>query len=67
MASIYKPKDKSNWYISFIDPDTGKTRNRSTGLSATKNNLKHARQLLKEIEEVLQSKKDLYLPNLNVR
>ena len=23
MGSIYKPKDKKHWYISFIDPDTG--------------------------------------------
>lgn len=60
MASIYKPKDMINWYISFIDPATGKTRNISTKLKATKENMKKADEFLKKIEEYTESKKRDY-------
>jgi integrase len=63
MASIYKPKDKKYWYISFVDPDSGKVRNRSTGLEATKKNLKKAQEIVNEIEEVIKNQKDLYTNN----
>ena len=63
MGSIYKPKDKKHWYISFIDPDTGKPKNRSTGLLAIPQNRKKANQILQEVEEVIIDKKDLYKNN----
>ena len=53
MASIYKPKDKDNWYIGYIDPDTGKPRNKSTGLKATQSNKKQALDVKKKFEELL--------------
>ena len=60
MASIYKPKDKLNWYISFVDPATGKVKSRSTGLRATKENLKKVKSLKLEIEESLRDKLQQY-------
>lgn len=63
MASIYKPKDKRNWYISFSDPDTGKIKNRSTGLEATKQNFQKAKEIKKEVEESLESRKEYYSNN----
>ncbi|MCB0731671.1 MAG: site-specific integrase [Ignavibacteriae bacterium] len=63
MGSIYKPKDKKHWYISFIDPDTGKPKNRSTGLLAIPQNRKKANQILQEVEEVITDKKNLYKNN----
>jgi len=66
MGSIYKPKDKKYWYISFIDPDTGKPKNRSTGLLATHKNRRKAEQILLEVEDVINEKKDLY-KNSNIQ
>lgn len=60
MASIYKPKDKENWYISFLDPATGKTKNISTKLKATKQNWKKAEEFQKKIEEYVEKKKKEY-------
>lgn len=60
MASIYQPKDKKNWYISFIDPATGKTRNISTKLEATKQNLKKAEEYKKKIVEYIDKQKKKY-------
>jgi len=66
MASIYKPTDKKTWYISFVDPDTGKIRSKSTGLEATKKNYKKAKEIKKEIEEVIKSHKNTYA-NYNIK
>jgi integrase len=66
MGSIYKPKDKKHWYISFIDPDTGKPKNRSTGLLATPGNHKLAEEILQEVEDVITERKNLY-KNYNIK
>ncbi len=66
MASIYKPKDKNHWYISYVDPFTGKTKNKSTGLVADQTNKKTAENLCKEFENVLEEKKSI-LVKLNIQ
>lgn len=58
MASIYKPKGKKNWYIGFIDPNTGKTRNISTGLAANKANKKKAEEMKTNIEKFLDESRE---------
>ena len=63
MASVYKPKDKKHWYVSFIDPDSGKIRNRSTGLLATKRNLKKAEEIKAEVEDYIQKQQEIYTSN----
>lgn len=56
MASIYKPADKNRWYISYIDPDTGKPKTKSTGLAATKQNEKEAMRLKQEVEQFIDNR-----------
>lgn len=56
MASVYKPQDKKHWYISYIDPDTRKAKNKSTGLLATAKNKKEAERIKTEIEGLLQER-----------
>lgn len=56
MASIYKPADKNHWYISYVDPDTGKTRTRSTKLLATRENKEEAKKVKKELEEFIEKR-----------
>jgi len=66
MASIYKPGDKKHWYISFIDPETGKARSKSTGLLANSANKKKAEELKKNLEEYL-DKRLLELKGMNIQ
>ena len=60
MSSIYKPKDKKNWYVGFIDPETGEPRNLSTHLRANKENKKKALEIQKKIDEYVDKKKKEY-------
>jgi integrase/recombinase XerD len=51
MASVYQKRDKI--YISWYDTGTGKVRNRSTGYSYTRENMKLAKQIAKEFQSEL--------------
>lgn len=66
MASVYKPKDKKHWYISFVDPDTGRTKNRSTKIIAGQSTKKLAEQICKDFEEELEERKSI-LVRLNIQ
>lgn len=61
MASIYKPKDKHHWYISYKDPDTGKQKNKSTGLKATNGTYKEALKMKEDLEKFLSNREKTLL------
>lgn len=56
MASVYRKKNLI--YISFYDPTTGKSRDRSTGLAYTKSNLKLAKDMAKQLQRKLDEEKE---------
>ena len=66
MASVYKPNDKKHWYISYIDPNSKKIKNRSTELKATASNKEKALELLAELEDALSNQREYY-SNHNIK
>lgn len=63
MASVYKRNGRETLYVSFIDPETGKVKTKSTGLKDTKENRKKAEALAKDIKKILLQKKEVYQIN----
>jgi integrase len=66
VASIYKPKDKRHWYISYIDPDTGRTKNQSTKLLAVQSTKETAEKICEAFEEELEERKSILI-KLNIQ
>jgi len=58
MASIYSKRNII--YISWYDGITGKRLNKSTRLKETKENLRIAKSIAKELQEGLQNERDVY-------